>query len=221
MTRTFGACALLAFVAVAGAACTANIPTPTIRERADRLFDQGEFEKAAADYQEVTFRYPGDAEAHYRLGLCLLEQGQPAEARRPLEIALAQQPLADDIADALARALFEQGDEAQLVGFLRGRAEERQTVRAHLELARYSLELNDPDLARLAINTAMRLDGGKTAEPYIAAAALAERVGDTDEAVRRLRQAYGVNPDHPIVQERLRALGEVPGPTLALPPTEG
>ena len=62
------------------------------------------------------------------------------------------------------------------------------------------------------------IDEGRSTEPYIQAAAFAEAIGDMDEALRRLRQAYGINPGDTRVTQRLRDLGEVPGPTIALPP---
>jgi Tfp pilus assembly protein PilF len=78
--------------------------------------------------------------------------------------------------------------------------------------------MNDPDSAQVAIRTAIELDDGRSVEPYLVAADLAERLGDLDLAVRRLRQAYGIDSRNDRVRERLRDLGEIPGPTLALPP---
>ena len=62
------------------------------------------------------------------------------------------------------------------------------------------------------------IDNGQTTDPYLLAASFAERLGDLDLALRRLRQAYGIDPYDENVNDRLTALGEVPGPTLALPP---
>ena len=70
----------------------------------------------------------------------------------------------------------------------------------------------------MALETAIRLDGARSVEPYLDAAGFAERLGDIDQALRRLRQAYGIDPRDQRVQQRLRALGEVPGPTILLPP---
>ena len=114
--------------------------------------------------------------------------------------------------------LFQQGDEAQLFAFLRERAESTQTVRAYLRLARYSVEMKDPDSANVALETAIALDGGQSVEPYLAAADLAADLGDPEMAVYRLRQAFGIAPHDERISDRLRALGEVPGPTIALPP---
>src|SRR5690606_32082038 len=129
-----------------------------------------------------------------------------------------RRPHDPEIADALAEAMYQVGDEQQLFAFLRQRAESTQSVESYLRLAHYSLEMDDPDSARIALNTAISIDNGQSVEPYLSAADFAERLGDMDLAVRRLRQAYGINPRDKRVTERLLALGEVPGPSIALPP---
>ena len=118
----------------------------------------------------------------------------------------------------MAEALFQQGEESRLFAFLRQRAESTQTPGAYLRLARYSLELSDPDSASVALEKAIAIDDGQTVEPYLAAASFAERLGDLETALRRLRQAYGIDHTDGRVRQRLKDLGEIPGPTLAMPP---
>jgi Flp pilus assembly protein TadD len=43
------------------------------------------------------------------------------------------------------------------------------------------------------------------------------RLGNQQEALRRLRQAYGINPQDPRVRAELEQRGQVLGPTLGLP----
>jgi len=199
-------------------ACTTQRPLHVVQKNGDWHFKRAEFADAAAQYQEIVDRSPGDWTAHYMLGRCLLETGQYADARRSLEIAFAQQPDHPDIPHALAEAMYRQGDEPRLFAFLRERAEATQSPDAYLRLAQYSLRLDDPDSARLALDTAIELDEAASVMPYLLAAELAERVGDRELALRRLRQAYGIEPRNEEVNNRLRALGEIPGPTIALPP---
>ena len=193
-------------------------PIGSIRTEGDLLFDQGEYADAADAYTQIADRYPGDWEGQYRLGLCRLELGEVSAARRALEIAHSRRPSDSNIADALAEAMYQEGDEAGLFAFLRERAESTKSVEAYRRLARFCIELSDPDSARVALETAIRLDGARSVEPYLDAAGFAERLGDIDQALRRLRQAYGIDPRDQRVQQRLRALGEVPGPTIMLPP---
>ncbi len=213
MKRT--AAALILAVGMAGCG---QRPIESIRHSGDRYFDRDDYTAAAKEYDEIIQRYPGDWRAQYQLGRCKLALNRPTEAHSALEIAYTNNPRSADVVDALAEAMFRQGEQAQLYDFLKQRAESDQTVRSWLRLARYSSELGDADSAQTAYETAIMLDEGRSTEPYIQAAAFAEAIGDMDEALRRLRQAYGINPGDVRVTQRLRDLGEVPGPTIALPP---
>jgi Flp pilus assembly protein TadD len=204
--------------AIVLAACATQRPIDTVRESGDRAYNRGDYSLAAAEFEEIAQRYPGDWEAQYMLGLTMLELDRLADARRALEIAHDRRPNDPKVIDALAEVMYRQNDAAELFAFLREQAETVQSPQAYLRLARYSLEMNDPDSAQVAIRTAIELDDGLSVEPYLAAAELAERLGDLELAVRRLRQAYGIDPRDERVRERLRDLGEIPGPTLALPP---
>ncbi len=192
-------------------------PAETIRQSGDFSFDHRDYNTAAREYAEITNRYPGDWRAQFRLGLCLLEIGQPARAREALEVAHTHRPRNPEVVDALAEAFFQLGEESRLFAFVRHRAESMQTPSAYLRLARYSLELGDADSAGVALEKAIVLDDGQTVEPYLAAASFAERLGDLDTALHRLRQAYGIDHTDGRVLQRLKDLGEIPGPTLALP----
>ena len=198
--------------------CASQQPVTSIRNDADFNYRQGRFAEAAEQYAEITARYPGDWEAQYRLGKSFLELEQYDAARRALEVAHTRKPGNAEISDALAEVMYQQGEESRLYAFLRERAQSQQTVHAYRRLAEYALAMNDPDSAKSAIKTAIELDDGQSVEPYLDAAKLAERLGNIDQALRRLRQAYGINPHDPRVKERIVALGEVPGPSIALPP---
>lgn len=193
-------------------------PIETIRTRGDYLYDRGEYADAAAEYAQITDRYPGDWQAHYRLGLCRLELDELSAARRELEVAHTMRPRDADVVDALAEVMLLQGRDGELFGFVQEQAESRQTVRAWLRMGRYAARIGDADSAQTAFETAIVLDKGRTTEPYLQASRFAEDLGDMDEALRRLRQAYGIDDEDRRVLRRLRELGEIPGPTIALPP---
>ena len=208
----------LLLIALVLCGCGAR-PTETIRTKGDLYFDHGDYSAAAREYGEITERYPGDWQAQYMLGRCKLKLNEPGEARAALEVAHTRRPGNSDIVDALAEAMYREGDKAQLFKFLKERADSEGTVRAWLRLGRYAAELGDPDSAATAFDTAIKVDGGHSTEPYLQAAAFSQQIGDIEGAVRRLRQAYTINPEDQQVVQRLRDLGEVPGPTIALPPT--
>lgn len=198
--------------------CQTQRPADQIMERGDHLYSRGEYAAAADEYEIVAQRYPGSWQAQYRLGLALTELGRYDEARRALEIAQARRRTDPEVADALAEVMFRQGDTENLFIFLRDQADRRGTVRDYLRLGHYAAEMGDPDTALTAIEFAIEIDAGESVDPYLAAADLAERVGDRQAALRRLCQAYGIDPNDRLVSERIRGFGEVPGPTLALPP---
>lgn len=214
--KTIAAAALLG--TMLGGCATGRTPIESLREQGDWEFKRGHYADAALQYQQIVDRYPGDWEGQYQLGLSRLAMNEPTPARQALEIAHTRRPHDEDISDALAKALHAAGSEAQLFAFLRERTEVDATMRSYLRLARYSTEIGDPDSARAALDHAIEMDGGNRVEPYLAAAELAEQVGDREEAVRRLRQACWIDPRDKRVAQRLRDLGEVPGLSIALPP---
>jgi tetratricopeptide (TPR) repeat protein len=169
-------------------------------------------------YGQIVDRYPGDWRAQYGLGRAYLQLDRLAEARQALTVAHELRPRDEGVADALAEAIYRLGDENGLFVFLRQQATRTHTVEAYRRLARYAIEVGDLDTAKVALDTAIDYDDGTSVEPYLDAAAFAQQVGDLDEAIRRLRQAYGIDPRDGRVTEGLTALGEIPGPTLALPP---
>lgn len=217
-TRMFAASGLIAALLLSLSGCGAPRPVESIRERADWLYQRGDYTEAATEYGEIAERYPGDWRAQHMLGLSLIQTGDLTMARRSLELAHTHRPNDGEIADALAEVMFRQNDEPQLFAFLRQRAETTQSVHAYRRLAHYAMEMGDPDSARLALETAIILDDGQTVEPYLDSAAFAQRIGNMDLAVRRLRQALWINPNDDRIRAQLRALGEVPGPSIALPP---
>ncbi|MHC4989785.1 MAG: tetratricopeptide repeat protein [Planctomycetota bacterium] len=200
------------------AGCNSERPVEDIRVSADHRLSLGDYESAAAEYALIAERYPGDWQAQYKLGLCSLELEQYAEARQALEVAHTLRPRDRAVADALAEAMYRQGDENQLITFLREQAEKTRSVYAYRRLARYAVAQGDMDTANIALETAIEFDEGRSVEPYLDASDFAQRIGDLELAIRRLRQAYGIDPQDERVSERLTALGEIPGPTLALPP---
>ncbi|MCA9291580.1 MAG: tetratricopeptide repeat protein [Phycisphaerales bacterium] len=189
-----------------------------MRRVGDDFLETRNYDRALIEYEQIIDRYPGDWDAQYKVGLCCLQTQRPNDARRALEIAHTLRPGDHRITDALCDAMYQQGDEPRLFTFVKTQAETSQDPADWLRFANYARLMGDPDSARTAIGTAIELDGGVSVDPYLHAAALAMQVGERDVAVRRLRQAYGINPYDERVRTRLRELGEIPGPSIALPP---
>ncbi|MDP6542318.1 MAG: tetratricopeptide repeat protein [Phycisphaerales bacterium] len=188
--------------------------TTSLMEKGDFARWQGRWNDAAANYSEITQRHPGDWRAHYHLGQCLLELGNPQAASASLEIANAVAPENVEVCDLLAESFLASGNENKLFTFLEQLAKERQTVRAWTRFAEYSMAMSDPDTATLAINTAIAIDEGTTTKPYIVAAGFAEQLGNDDLALQRWKEAWIIDPNNTQVAQAIRGHGEVPGPTM-------
>src|SRR5262245_5717634 len=222
-TRSGSWMKMCGMIALASAAISLNgcnsgpRPIETVRASADHRFKVGKYAEARDEYAEIVSRYPGDWDAQYKLGMCSIHTQEYSAARRALETAYTHKPN-QMVADGLAEAIYRQGDESRLFAVLRGRAEQTQSVEGYVKLAEYSIALNDPDSAQTAIDTAIEIDQGRTTRPYIEAAKLAERLGHLEDAVKRLRQAYGINPYDQRIKQQLAAMGEDPNAVTPLPP---
>jgi hypothetical protein len=70
----------------------------------------------------------------------------------------------------------------------------------------------------MAVNGAILLAEGNSYEPYLKAVEVAERLGDTKLAARRLRQAYTIAPKSPAVAAKLSEYGLAAAAETGLPP---
>jgi tetratricopeptide (TPR) repeat protein len=203
-------------------------PTPitTLRKSGDFNFKYGNYEAAAKDFGQIVDRAPGDWEAQFRYGQSMMQLGDLQAAKRSLEIAQIAVPNNDEVAFALAECYFRLGDQTRLYQLLRDRAQSNASMESWLLMSEYALKLDDVDTARTAAINAIEVNQSNaeaglsvlSASPYFQAALVAQRVGQREEALRRLRQGYGINPQDTRIKSMLVELGEVPGPTLALPP---
>ncbi|MBT7351546.1 MAG: tetratricopeptide repeat protein, partial [Phycisphaerae bacterium] len=167
-------------------------------------------------YGELADRDQTDWKAQAALGHAALEAGDLSTARRALEIASTLRPSNVDIARDLADTLEQQEAWDDLFAYLQDRATTTSTSDDWLRLARVAIEADDPDTARQAIRTAIAVDGGTTVSPYLRAARLARRLGDDQDAFRALALAWQLDPQDVDVQNALRDIGVVPGPTMRL-----
>lgn len=185
-----------------------------LMDRGDYAMWQGRWVDAADDFRAAAEMHPGDWRAQYGLGQCLLKIDAPQEASQVLTIAETLRPNNTAIADMLAEALLRSGNNDRLYSFLYKRAQKFQSVHAWTRMAQYTMELDDPDSATNAINTAIAIGGDTDAAPYMTAASIAERLGDDALAISRLQQAWHIDPNNENIDNALRSYGEVPGPTM-------
>ncbi|MAI67535.1 MAG: hypothetical protein CMJ26_06635 [Phycisphaerae bacterium] len=175
---------------------------------------QGRWSDAAEEFRAAASLHPGDWEAQYNLGQCYMEMGQPQLAAQSLAVAESLKPYNTDIADLYAESLMQSDKGDKLYSFLFNRAQSQQTVRSWTKFAEYAMELDDPDSATNAINTAIALSDGTNIRPYVVAATFAQRLGDDTLAVTYWKQAWMIEPTNVDITNAIRSYGEVPGPTM-------
>lgn len=200
--------------------CKTTPPTPIVvlQRDGDHAFEWGRYEEAASYYEQIVDREPGNGDAQAMYGRCLMALGEPARAADAFQIALARRPGDRDLVLLLSQARFDAGQFDRAFELVRTWALDNADAKAWTQLARFAMQSGDPDTARQAILRAIETDPTGSAEPYLVAADLEESLGNTAEALRRLRQAHGIELRNEAILDRLRAYGEVPGPTLVLAP---
>ena len=119
--------------------------------------------------------------------------------------------------------MAEQQDAASAYQLLRGYGRDFHDWRAYTTLSSIAEKVGDADTAIQAADDAIKVNdpvpGQKmSTEPYLRAAEVSFKYGREDAGVRRLRQAYGINPDDPRVAIMLRQHKVQPGKDTALPP---
>jgi hypothetical protein len=64
------------------------------------------------------------------------------------------------------------------------------------------------------------VDGGKSAVPQLGLAKLYLKVGDKERARKRIAMAYYCDPTNSEVNQLVRQMNEIPGPTYGMVPEE-
>ena len=180
--------------------------------------DEGNWEQAYEHWTEYVERRPHSAHAEYRLGVVEMRLGKYRDAVGHLRVAHDLQPGNIETIEALAGALVAVGDTEALLRMLRQSVNEGPEGSGYLRLGQYAAEAGMLDEAREAYTLAIVNGRGESAEPYIAMADFARMVGDEDAEVRNLRYALWFDKNSVVIGDRLRGLGMIPGPSLALKP---
>ncbi len=214
------ALAVLCTAALVGGCGTTQRPLPKVLGDARHAFEFAQYDRAATDYREYIDRRPDAAEVRFELARAYLLLGQPKPAREQLSVAHDVSPTNERYADALAEAYFQAGEIEPLLGFLNRRATERGNAEDFLRLGAYSARVGHADEALVAMTTAARLDRGHSIRPQLALADFYASVGDRANELRRLCMALWLEPQNQVLWGRIRAMGEVPGPALAIQPEE-
>lgn len=213
---------LLIVIMFAGAivlgGCQAERNLSLVREMGDRNYALGDYQAALGDYQEYITRKPDGVDVRYSLAMTEMKLGQPQLAREQFYQCLAVHPDNQRYAEGLAEALLACNEREELITFLTREARERGRPGDYERLGHYQFLLGNVDEAKLALITAAKLENPKTIKPQMALANLYQSLGDKESELKRLRMALYIQPRNLEIQSRIRALGEVPGPSYVLRP---
>ncbi len=206
-------------LAMALAACGPR-PVNVVIASGDKAAEREQYQLAEAEYREAIDRRPGQWRARLGLAKVLLEQERYAEAQRELEVVYAVRPNDPEVLDLLGEAMVGSGDVERMTAELRHVAEDRQGVADWVRLGRLLNAAGDSDGARTALVTAAKLDKGQTIEPQLALADFYQSIGDGANALKRYRMALWIDLESEAARNGIRSMGEVPGPSFVLRPTE-
>jgi len=190
-----------------------------MRAEAQKDMEFHRYDNAVELYAELVERDPTRWYDQYALGRAATAAGDLGQARMALEIASTLRPQDGRITEDLASVLYRLDARDELFRLLRDRAQTTQMPNDWLLLARYAMDCDDPDTARLAVRIGIALDDDGSAAPYLLAAQIARQLGEESDARRALIIAWHANPEDEQVNTMLRDMGIVPGPTLEIPPT--
>lgn len=179
---------------------------------------QGDDATATELWTEYVDRRPHEAMARYRLGLVEMRNGNPRVAATHLWVAHDLKPGRIDYLEALAEALHQSGQREAMFQLLRDTITEGGLAEGHLRLAGFAQRAGLVDEAEESLRIAAAIEGTNSDIPYRKLAELAQQTGDTDAEIEAWRTILWFNASDEMANARLRMLGVIPGPSLALPP---
>lgn len=213
----FWGCALSGVLLLA-AGC---VPNAMLRRQGMEAFEAGDVNWADNRFSYAVRQDATDWKSQYYLGRVRIMQNRPLEAALHLEKALSlrdHDPETQDILDALAEALYMQGQPVRLHAMLKKAVYDYGTIRDYLRQGRYLAKTGDADGAKVAYRKAAKFAPAKDPEPFLEIADYYESMGDRQNTIDALRRAYAASPGSRRISARLRQYGIVPGPTVGLPP---
>jgi tetratricopeptide (TPR) repeat protein len=174
-----------------------------ISEVAWNLTEDGEYEKAVAEWEKALRMNPEDAEVHNNLGVALAGTGKYEEAITHYQTALAARPDSADVQNNIGRALAAQGKiEDAIEHYQKALATAPNSAEIHNNLGFALLQKGSVDEAIAQLEKAVALEPKFSEAQYNLGVALAQ-TGKLDEAIGHYRQALGADPDSAEIHSNL------------------
>ncbi len=186
-------------------------------------YQQGDYADAAGAFRNAVRQVPNDYQDYYYLGNCYVAESQWQEAIHSYYDA--RQIMAIDgfgkqdlklkyqVIEALSHAIASSDARDAETNSAEDRARQTQSAEDYLILAKVYAERKDADSAIEAYDRAAMIDPDNF---YIAKeyGLYLLRLGQNEKAVVPLRRAYALNTNDRQVNDALREVGIVPGPSI-------
>lgn len=193
-----------------------------------RLFQQGQYQPALAQFQQAISQDPGNADAYYnmaatyhRVGKVQGQQQALAQAESLYNQCLARDPAHRDCYRGLAVLLVEQNRSSDAFRLMETWvARQPASAEPRIELARLLGEFGNLKSAEENLASALALDPDN-ARAWAALGKIREDLGDRNQALTNYQRSLALNRFQPEVAARLSGLQSAgPAAAVATTPTE-
>ena len=224
MRRKSGVGGTLAMAVVVSAlgsgGCASQRPLIIVEDSANDAWARGDLPGARAGYEEIVDRRPQEWRSRLMLARIAALEDRWEDVDRQIDIVYSFAAGDPEVLDLLAEAKLRTGQLDEMERELRNAAAVSGRWEDWLRLGESLARAGDLDGARGPLETAARLDRGQSVRPQLALARLHAEAGDEAAALRRYRMVLYLDPSSAEARSRIREAGEIPGPTLAVPPAE-
>lgn len=217
LPRTIALTGLGLIVALSGGCVGREKTLFDARTRGDAALREGRYSDAVTEYEAYLATRPGRDAVLYELGLAYQGMGELSAAREAFTVAYELDPDNPVFIEALARSMASNGEADAAFALLERIAVESQRAEAYTRLGDLLLDEGLADEGVLALVIAARLQ--PSAGSYGKLASTYARFEDRQKEIQALRHVLWFAPGDEAARERVRALGEIPGPTFAAQPT--
>jgi Tfp pilus assembly protein PilF len=186
-------------------------------------YQQKDYADAAGAFRDAVRQVPNDYHDHYYLATCYTAMGQWQQAIHSYTDAREIMAIDDlgkqdiklkyQVIDGLAHAIASSDARDSEINDAQAKAQQQQSADDYFLLARIFVERQDADSAIDAYDRAAMIepDNFHIAKEY---GLYLERMGQNDKAVIPLRRAYAIDGTDRQVNDALRQIGIIPGPSI-------
>jgi len=205
---------------ILGGCAAGDLSLAQLRADGNTLYAHGQYDAALSKYDAYLERKPDSVEMRRRIADTLGKLERPREAQAYLRTVYDVDPMNPQHAVDLASARVDAGDIGGGLDFLKRYLSEHPTAPGYDQLGQLAERAGLPDDALRAYKVAAKLDGTTEAEPHRRLARFYGAHDRADEAIEQWRMVLWFDDADAEASAALRGLGQVPGPSFAVHPTD-